>query len=124
MFECENCKQKFLFDNENASLNYQKEFNINGQSIFLTYYDCPTCGKRHFVQIDDIKSKQMLVCVTTMFTKLAVAKKKGKEISKKQSEKFKKARRDLSNYRMNLMKEYADETVMIDEKAYFLRFSV
>lgn len=124
LVECENCKKRFPVTND--KLTYGKEFKSNGQSIFLTYYDCPHCGKRHFVQIDDAKSKQMLVGVTVTFTKLAAAKKKGKAISKKQSEKFKKARQNLSGYRMNLMKEFTGKTVIDKETGieYVLRFSV
>ena len=60
------------------------------------------------------------------FVALAIAKKKGKEVSKKQSAKFKKAREDLSNYRINLMKQYSNESVYDDEtKTYFeLRFLI
>ncbi len=127
MFECEDCKKKFPVSQEHApnSLTHKKEFKSNGQSIFLTYYDCPHCGKRHFVQIDDIASLQELVRITGEFRSLMAARQKGKTISKKQSEKFKKSRQHLSDYRMNLMKEFTGKLAM-DETGieYVLRFSV
>ena len=55
---CQKCKESFDVSEEN--LVYQKEFMYDGQSIFLTYFDCPKCGRRHFVQIDDQKSKELL----------------------------------------------------------------
>lgn len=127
MFECESCKQKFPVSQDQApnSLTHKKEFNVNGQSIFLTYYDCPHCHNRHFVQIDDTSSLQELARITTEFRALMVKRQKGKTISKKQSDKFKKARQHLSVYRTNLMKEFTGKTV-IDESGieYILRFSV
>lgn len=128
MFECEDCKQKFPVSQDQApnSLTHKKEFISNGQSIFLTYYDCPHCGKRHFVQIDDKASLQELVRVTNEFKSLMVKRQKGKTISKKQSDKFKKSRQHLSDYRMNLMKEFTGKTAIDKETGieYDLRFSV
>lgn len=127
MFECEDCKQKFPVTQDQApnSLTHKKEFKVNGQSIFLTYYDCPHCGRRHFVQIDDESSLQELVRVKNEFIRLATKRQKGKSIPKKQSEKFKKSRQHLSDYRTNLMKEFTGK-VAIDETGteYTLRFSV
>lgn len=128
LVECEDCKEKFSISAEAApnSLTNKKEFKVNGQSIFLTYYDCPYCGKRHFVQIDDATSLNKLKEVSRQFVKLAVAKKKGKEIPQKQSAKFKKARQNLSDYRMNLMKEYTGKLLHDNEtdSDFELRFSV
>lgn len=127
MFECEECKKKFPVSREQApnSLTHKKEFISNGQSIFLTYYDCPHCGKRHFVQIDDKNSLQELVRVTNEFKALAIKRQKGKTISQKQSDKFKKSRQHLSDYRMNLMKEFTGKTA-VDATGieYELRFSI
>ena len=127
LVECEDCKQKFSVSQGQApnSLTHKKEYKSNGQSIFLTYYDCPHCGKRHFVQIDDISSMQELVRVTNEFKSLMVKRQKGKIISKKQSDKFKKSRQHLSDYRMTLMKEFTGKSA-VDETGteYILRFSV
>ena len=128
MFECEGCKQKFPVTQDQApnSLTHKKEFNVNGQSIFLTYYDCPKCGRRHYVQIDDAASLNKLKEVSRQFIKLAVLKKKDKEIPQKQSAKFKKARQNLSDYRINLMKEYTGKLLHDNEtdSDFVLRFSV
>ena len=91
----------------------------------MTYYDCPNCGRRHFVQIDDVSSLQELVRVTNEFKSLAIKRQKGKTISKKQSDKFKKSRQHLSDYRINLMKEFTGK-IAVDETGaeYTLRFSI
>lgn len=128
LVECEDCKEKFRITADNAAnaAIRKKEFNINGRLIFLTYYDCPKCGRRHYVQIDDAVSFNKLKEVSRQFIKLAVAKKKDKEIPQKQSAKFKKARQNLSDYRMNLMKEYTGKLLHDNEtdSDFVLRFSV
>ena len=127
MVECEDCKKRFPVSSNAAanSITHKKEFKVNGQSIFLTYYDCPHCGKRHFVQIDDTNSMQELARVSSEFVKLNVAMKRGKRISKRQSEKFKESRQHLAEYRMNLMKEYTGKVVIdVTGIPYTLRFSV
>ena len=128
LVECEDCKEKFQITTDNAvnTVTHKKEFNVNGQSIFLTYYDCPKCGRRHYVQIDNATSLNKYKEVSRQFIKLAVAKKRGKEIPQKQSAKFKKARQHLSDYRMNLMKQYTGKLIHDNEtdSDFVLRFSV
>lgn len=128
LVECEDCKHKFEITSDEAihSVTHKKEFNVNGQSIFLTYYDCPKCGRRHYVQIDDKTSLNKLREVSQQFVKLSIAKKRGKDIPQKQSAKFKKARQNLSDYRMNLMKEYTGKLLHDNEtdSDFVLRFSV
>lgn len=121
--KCEECGQTFQVNNEMLK---NKNIQNLGQSMRVTYYDCPCCVKRHFVQIDNEESLQMLERNKIMFIKLSVRKRKGKPISKKQSDKFSKARKDLSDYRMNLMKQFNDKTVIDkDEDTIIkLRFSI
>lgn len=127
MVECENCKQKFVIGSEQESNNLtnKKEFKVDGQSIFLTYYDCSFCSKRHFVQIDDANSLSILRDVTKQFARLANKRRQGEEIPKKQLTKFKKTRKHLSNCRMELMRKYTDK-VIHDETGSecILRFSI
>lgn len=126
MFECKDCKKKFPVTQDQApnSLSHKKEFISDGKIIFLTYYDCPYCDKRHFVQIDDTNSLQELAKVTNEFKSLMIKRQTGKTISKKQSDKFKKSRQHLSDYRMNIMKQFTGK-LATDEtgKEYVLRFN-
>ena len=120
---CEECRERFEVNSQNLN---KKEYNYLGKSIWITYYDCPHCGRRHMVQADDVKSKQMLVKVSIMFARLYNTKRKGKTISKKTSDKFKKARNDLSLYRNNLMKELNGKlaTDIENGTTVLLRFSI
>ena len=130
LVECEDCKQKFEIGESDkvktAKVTHKKEFNIKGKSIFLTYYDCPSCGRRHFVQIDDEVSIQKSNKVKSMFIKLSVAKKKEEKIPEKQLVKFKKARQDLSDCRIKLMKDYTGKSIYDNEtnSNFVLRFSI
>lgn len=128
LVECEDCKEKFRIASGEVTnrLSHKKEFKVKGQSIYLTYYDCPSCGRRHYVQIDDAYSLNLLKDVSRQFIKLAVAKKKDKEIPQKQSAKFNKSRQHLSDYRMKLMKQYTGKSIHNDEtdSNFILRFSI
>lgn len=123
--ECQKCKARFLIDKD--IVQYQKEFkDKNGQSIYLSYYDCHRCGRRHWVQIDDSNSILKLNEQKKLFIRLSKQKAARKAISKKQSAKHAKIQRDLSDYRIKLMKEFTGKTVADVETGmhYILEFSV
>lgn len=123
--ECQRCTTKIKLDKN--VVQYQKEFkDESGQSIYLTYYDCPSCGRRHWVQIDDSRSMLMLKEHQKQFVRLSKQKTYGKTIPRKQSAKFVKNQKDLSNYRIKLMKEFTGKTVTNQEtgEQYILEFSI
>lgn len=122
--ECEDCKEKFTVDNSSAV--FKKEYTVNGQSIFLTYYDCPKCGRRHYVQIDNAKSIEVLKDVTRQMTRLMVLRRRGKNVPQKQLAKFKKTRGHLAQIRTELMKQYTGKLVYDGETdtKFRLEFSV
>lgn len=111
LVECRYCSKKFEVSSGNEVVQHKKEFKANEQSIFLTYYDCPECGRRHYVQIDTVQTLQELKEVERMFIKLSVTKKKGKQPPQSQSAKFKKAREHLAQNRTNLMKQFTGKLV-------------
>lgn len=121
--QCENCEHIFIISSENVS--YQKEFKIeNGQSIFLTYYDCPECGRRHWVQVDTPRTIEMLREQQKQFLRLSKIKARGETVSKKQSEKFAKTQKNLVKTRNNLMEEFTGKIIIDGDTEYTLRFSV
>lgn len=128
LVECEDCKEKFRIASGNAvnAVTHKKKFNVNGQSIYLTYYDCPKCGRRHLVQIDSNYTLDILKSVTKQFAKLSAMKRQGKHIPQKQSDKFKRARQHLAESRTNLMKKYTGVSVHDEatDSDFVLRFSV
>lgn len=120
--KCKCCGESLELNNILQNKNFMKD----GKSIQLTYFDCPKCGERCFVQIDDDTSLAMLDSVRKTFVKFAYRKKRGKKISKKENSKFAEARANLGVYRTNLMKEYTGKTIYDDGegKEYTLRFFV
>lgn len=126
LVECQNCSKKFEVSSKSENVHYKEAFKVNGQTIYLTYYDCPECGRRHFVQIDSDYTLDVLRSVTKQFAKLAAAKKQDKAVPQKQLDKFKRARQHLATSRMDLMKEYTGVSVH-DEAAdsdFVLEFSI
>lgn len=107
---CQKCKSSFDISEE--SLVYQKEYSYEGQSIFLTYFDCPKCNRRHFVQIDNQKSKELLERCKMDFARLSIAKSKGQVIKNNRKKKFDVERKYLSKFRNELAKEYSGRQVM------------
>lgn len=128
LVECEGCENKFQIGMAEAmaQVTHKKEYKVNGRSIFLTYYDCPKCGRRHYVQIDDNHTLELLKENQRMFIKLAAKRTKGKSIPKNQSDKYKKHTKHLRDCRMELMKAFTGVMLHDDETdtSFELRFSV
>lgn len=128
MVECEDCGMKFRISTQNAigHLQHKKEYQAKGRSIYLTYYDCPSCGRRHFVQIDDNRTLEILKANQRMFTKLAAKRLRDKPIPQSQSDKYKKHTKHLCDCRTQLMKEFTGVMLHDDETdtSFELRFSV
>lgn len=127
LFECEKCNTRFYLGKSGVEVKYKVLFKVkeDGRSIFVTYYDCPKCNKRHYVQVDDIKSNQMQEKVSLMFRSLSKKRLDYKDISKKQNEKFKKLNKKLEDYRFNLKKELNNQIIVSDNgKEFEVYFSV
>ncbi len=126
LVECEGCKKKFSVSSGDPTIKHKVETKIEGKSIFLTYYDCHSCGRRHFVQIDDNESLRLLHESKSQFIKLLMAKRKGKAVADKSISKFNKTRKHLSDYRTKLMKDYTGKSIKMDgtDSDIVLRFSV
>lgn len=125
--ECEDCKEKFSIS---ENITHKREFVIHFTScdeiVYLTYYDCPKCGKRHFVQIDDNTSIGMLEDNRGQFRHNAKVKMSGIKLRKKKITGYKKTQKRLNEYRSKLMNKYTDCIIhdVITGTEYKLRFSV
>lgn len=115
LFECEECHTRFYLGTNAVDIKYKVPFKTkDGRSIFITYYDCPKCDRRHYVQVDDVRSNQMNKETSIMFKRLSKKRLNFKDIPKKQNEKFKKLNKSLEDYRFNLKKELNDK-IILDE---------
>jgi len=122
MAQCTECKTTFQVDASNVA---KKEFEAqDGNRVWLTYYDCPECGRRHYVQIDTAKTNGVLINLTKQMGKITALKKRGMRVSKKQRTDFEKTKRHLTELRNELMKRYQEqEMVAVDghsEKVVFV----
>lgn len=109
LVECQDCGKKFEVSSKDKIVQHKKEFKVNEQSIFITYYDCPDCGRRHCVQIDTEETLLELQKVEGQLTRLF--SKRGKSTPQKQSESFKEARKHLADSRNRLMKRYTGKLI-------------
>lgn len=127
MVECEECQHKFSISAGEAvhAVTHKKEYQVKAQSIYLTYYDCPECGRRHYVQIDDEQSLKYLEENRKQFVHNAVIKTSGQKLRKKKIDQYKSTQKRLMEYRRELMKQFTGVELYDEEKGSFeLRFSV
>lgn len=108
--ECKNCKSVFTIGPGNITFDKMYE-DENGRSIFLTYFDCPDCQERHYVQVDNQQSREVKKKTQRMFAQLSVMRNKNKSIPRQQQNKFNKLRKNLNDRRFELMKQYDGSTV-------------
>lgn len=103
--KCKKCKRDILVNNENVV--HEKEFlDKDKQSVYITYFDCPFCQERHYVQIDNGSTIVIKRDNVKVFKKLSRLRSYNKPIPKQQSEKFKKLRYVLEHEREKLMEQY------------------
>lgn len=126
LFECETCGTKFYLGKNGVEIKYGVPFKTrDGRSIFITYYDCPNCDRRHYVQVDDTRSNKMKKEASIMFKKLSKKRLDFKDIPKNQNEKFKKLNKKLEDYRYELKKEFNGQVIISDNGLEFeVHFSV
>lgn len=112
LIECNNCGIRI---NVNLVNNYQERFICDGDDIFLTFYECPGCLLRQFVQVDDKYSIETLREAKKMFYDISKAKINGYDVSQKKSNKLKRLNEKLRKQRSELTVKYQDR-IITDEK--------
>lgn len=123
--QCKSCGQKFMLTNR--EVEHEKQFkDKDGQTIFITYFDCPNCQDRHYVQIDNAETLKLKKKCLDMFASLAKIKIAKKPIPNQQRSKFDSSRKKLSDKRFELMKQYEDSMVTDTETGVeiHLKFTV
>lgn len=95
---CEECKNTISI--RSPKIRHKQRLDMNdGRSIFVTYFDCPSCGKCNVVQVDDNDTLELLDKVTKLF------------VSGQQSAEYKKVDETMQFKRSCLMRRYHDEIV-------------
>lgn len=99
---CPKCKVGF--DLEKVE---KEKFKLEGrQSMWLTYFDCPVCKQRIFVQLDNEETNAILNDLTKIVARVAKYKKSGFDIPKKLQSKYSKSTQKLNELRTELIKKY------------------
>lgn len=110
LVNCVNCNKGFTISSENVFKHEYK--TAKGNTIWLTYYDCPRCGKRHYVQVDSVRTHQLLQVITRQMAYFASCRKKGKPIRKSASADYERNKTHLSEIRMDMMKQLEGSEVL------------
>lgn len=108
--KCKDCQSVVDITKQQTTFNVPCKTK-DGQTIFLTYFDCPVCKARHYVQIDTRQTSELRKSVSTLAVRAMKAKHKGKSIPENQKSKFKKQQDKLKSLRYDLMKKWEGETV-------------
>lgn len=110
---CEKCN--IVFD---VSGNNIKETTVqileDEKMLDITYYDCPECGKRHVVQLDDENTKVLLSNVKTQMRDATKKKRQNKIIGRRSAQKFEQLRADLRKMRSSLVIQYSGKHYMTE----------
>ena len=107
---CKSCRKNFMISENNVT--HEKEFkDKDGQTIYITYFDCPYCQDRHYVQVDNNITLKIKKECLDMFASLAKIKIAKKRVPIQQRNKFDSGRKKLSDKRFELMKQYQDSMV-------------
>lgn len=122
--ECVKCSGKFLVSNEDIKRVMAKVANEDVKQCYseeykLTYYICPHCGKKHYVQVDSKLTSQLLVRSTRDYVEYAVARKKGKKTNGINQ----RNRAKLQNERQKLEEALNSKEFLVDgevEKVVFI----
>ncbi len=108
--QCKSCGNKFMISENNVT--HEKEFkDKDGQTIYITYFDCPKCQDRHYVQVDNNVTLRLKKQCLDLFAYLAKFKIAKKPVPSQQRNKFNSCRKKLSDKRFELMKQYQDSMV-------------
>lgn len=119
---CKDCNKEVKINDYDVT--HEKEFeDENGQTILLSYFDCPSCQERQYVQVDNGQTLVIKRDNIKMFRRLSRLRDKGKQIPKQQSEKFGKLREELTNKRNELMKQYDGSLVTDTETGEQVKLS-
>lgn len=106
MAKCKECKTTFVI---NSCTVHKDEYDtFDHQAVWVTYYECPECGKRHFVQIDNAYTNGRLIDLTKTLAKLTHKQRSGKKVTEKQKHDVEQIQQDLANKRSELIERYQE----------------
>lgn len=94
--------------------NIQKSMMVTTEDepLWMTYFDCPHCSCRNFVQVDNQDTNALVEEESRLLISVMKQKRFGKTVHRKQSEQRKQIERDLAESRKELMLYVTGKTVV------------
>ena len=119
--ECDKCGTK----TDCTNVNLAEEIKLDdGRIIYLTWYDCPKCGKRHYTQIDTKQTRQMVRSLSLSMGKSIGKYLENKHVPKSMKQKYDRVTKQLQGLRYELMKEFEGKTITHNGAEVEIHFSV
>lgn len=84
----------------------------DGEYLWMTYFECPECSRRNFVQVDNMDTNALVEADTKLVIRAMKQKRLGKTLHRKQSERHKQIERDLAESRKALMLSVSGKMVI------------
>lgn len=101
----EKCKEQFKVNAMNIKDEKIKVIE-DGKQLTVTFYDCPKCGTKHSVQLDDVNTLTILKTLKSLLRNSC--KKKKKALNNKENfKKINQLREDLKQMRESLNEQYS-----------------
>lgn len=106
---CTCCEQKFSIGKSNVAKEAYTD--RHGQTIWGTYYVCPKCGARYYVQVDNAETNGLLVELGGLLKQIAKKKRNNKSAASKHP-KYISITNKLQTIRERLADQYDGELLV------------
>ena len=122
--KCSKCGFANNVTQDSALIKHKVPFKCDGDTIYLTYFDCKECGNRHYVQIDNDETLEDYNRCYRYMVKLSLSNRKRHPMNKKDVSKFKNLRAKLNKKRLYLMVKYDGKIIYNNYMPSVLKFTI
>lgn len=101
-FSCSKCNEVFTL----SELNVKKKFAFEKETkmkLLVTYVECPNCGNKSYVQLDNDTTLEVVRELTGLMKKKIIAEKKGHDLKRKDNRRALELNKILNEARKNLL---------------------
>lgn len=119
---CSSCGKEFdCGDGQDMTKVEQRKIKHceTGKELVATYFHCPYCNHEHIVQLDDNNTLELFKEVVSQMRTKVILSRQGKNVSRRESKKFKTNRNLLTTYRTELMREFDGQLFMEESGVEF-----
>lgn len=124
VIKCSKCGFANNVTQDSVLIKHKVPVKCDGDTIYLTYFDCKECGNRHYVQVDNDETLEDYNRCYKYMVKLSLSNRKRQPISKKDADRFKNLRAKLNAKRLDLMVKYDGKIIYNDNASSVLKFTI